>query len=412
MFQFCRYPDDQADAERRLYQNEMSRLVAGYGAGQGIGALYLGMLELSHRIPHEVRCWLALLRLELWIAGECTEENLQGLIQSLKAHATGVALTLFEQEEAIALLEFNGEQMQLRNQPVAFAIEQAMLSANERENVQLEGVGTLMPSKLNPKRAVSYRPLRSGFFSVIENVALAEYLAETNGQSLLIDLDGHWWSYPLTFREIFGERFNYLQDARAAIEVDPVPYLDMRAMRNYLFGNLGLLLPSFTRFKIGFYARTHNQISIFCQQFGPLPEPLATCVFVRRGDKLKDEAIEIPTAAYEAQFRRSVAESGSLELRSDDAQWAADVVSRMNWPGVFNATPNAGGGSGYEILRGTDVTGTLALMQNYLALVRAKTAHGDCTCNLVNAASWSRIAMQKKSVKPTPLWPTSTHALL
>ncbi len=394
MFQFCRYPNPAATVPERHYFDGMTRLVDAYQRDGNMLAMYHAMLALANAVPQVLNGWLALLRLELWLAGGCSVEVLAACRACLAAHLDVPLASLFQQEECLALFDFCG-----LDAPTT-ALAHARAAAVARRSGPL---GSAAPFN----GPLVYRPHPSGFFSVIENISLAAHIAALRGQQLLIDLDGGWWRYPIPFQAIFRTGFSYCQQYPAQRLSEQ--HIDIRTLRAFFFSNQGSLVAGYTRAKAEFYRQVAQQVRAFCA--GATRDTAGgACVFVRRGDKLMTEAIEIPAVSHLRQLSELAARHGSVALLSDDARWSATMAERAGQPGIRDATPK--GGTGYVFLQGASEAGTIAIMQNYLALVDADAAYGDASCNLVNAASLSRVGLAKPALQACALWPAPAYTLL
>lgn len=230
-----------------------------------------------------------------------------------------------------------------------------------------------------PAGSMVYQPRNSGFFSVIENMIVAAFVARMNNKELLIDNTYAWWDYKEPFNDIFRSTFT-LTDK---LPVNPEA-IHFESMRNFIFSATPAVIDQFCQFKVFMYGKIEREIKRYYTGDKYNVED-AGLIFLRGGDKLEAETIlppmELITKDVDALARRV---SRRLVL-SDDYVLAERIVDKDD--AVINITPF--GHRGYRHRYGEKVS-CLPILKNYLALLECEESLACPSANLVNAANWTR----------------------
>jgi hypothetical protein len=229
-----------------------------------------------------------------------------------------------------------------------------------------------------PTGTMLYQPRNSGFFSVIENLIVAAYVARMSGKELIVDNTYDWWNYEEKFDDIFRGVFTL---------VDRIPNdataVHFDSMRDFIFNASEAYLRQFYTFKYIMYGAIERAIKRYYKQDKYSVED-AGLMFVRGGDKAQVEAPTQPTTRYIADINRLARRVSRVLVLSDDHKLAHDI---SKYTVAENITPTHH--KGYHHNYGGKVS-CLPILKGYIALVDCKESVSCPSANLVNAAHWSR----------------------
>lgn len=235
-----------------------------------------------------------------------------------------------------------------------------------------------MPSFI-PKGEMVYQPRNSGFFSVIENIVVASFVAAMNEKTLVLDGTYDWWGYTEPFQKIFPhiKVVDRLSDSPQAVHFE--------SMREAIFNADDKLMHMFMAFKEQFYREVRTAIDNFYD--GDHYSVANTAVvYVRAGDKLQTETIEPPPHSLIKDLYDLSRRSLKTFILSDDHEYA-EKVRRLGTGNTRNITPVLA--EGYHHDYGGKVS-CMHILKNYIALANCKESVSCPSANLVNAAHWTR----------------------
>jgi len=220
-----------------------------------------------------------------------------------------------------------------------------------------------------PENPVWTPPL-SGFFSTIFAVLCHQLAHRTHA----VINDQHW-PYAIGLDALID--CPVIRDtAHSGTEAPP------NAARDWIINTPSLHEAFAAHTQVGL-KRLHERCRALLAQHGiALPEPQRFVVFfIRRGDKLKSESLDIPRAAY----LRSMAARQHLPLLAigDDDFFIEGLKTDI--PGLQSFAPFAPI-QGSTIGQTVPLERTLAIMLNFCILCEAREVVGDANCNLVAAA--------------------------
>lgn len=233
-----------------------------------------------------------------------------------------------------------------------------------------------------PDGSMVYQPRNSGFFSVIENMIVAAYVARLNNKELLIDNTYAWWDYKEPFDDIFRTTFTIVDRLPANPHA-----IHFESMRDFIFTASPAHIDQFSQFKVQMYGKIEREIRRYHTVKSGETYPVldAGLIFLRGGDKLEAETILPPMDLLMqdiAALKRRV--SRRLVL-SDDYVLAERIVDKDD--AVINITPFDH--RGYHHKYGEKVS-CLPILKNYIALIDCEESLACPSANLVNAANWTR----------------------
>lgn len=231
---------------------------------------------------------------------------------------------------------------------------------------------------LVPTGTMLYQPRNSGFFSVIENMIVAAYVARLSNKELIVDNTYEWWNYEEKFEDIFRGVFTLvdrLPHDAAAVHFD--------SMRDFIFKASDAYLRQFYSFKLDMYSDIERAIRRYYKKDKYSVED-AGLMFVRGGDKAQVEAPLQPFSRYKEDINKLARRVPRVLVLSDDYELAKDVCKDTV---AENITPDYH--NGYHHRFGEKVS-CLPILKGYIALTDAKESVSCPSANLVNAAHWSR----------------------
>jgi len=230
-----------------------------------------------------------------------------------------------------------------------------------------------------PDGSMVYQPRSSGFFSVIENMIVAAYVARLNNKELLIDNTYAWWDYKEPFEDIFRTTFKLID------RLPPNPQaVHFESMREFIFTASPMHIDQFSQFKAQMYGKIEREIKRYYKDetYNVLDTGL---IFMRGGDKLEAETILPPMDLLMKDIAALARRVPRRLVLSDDYVLAERIVDKDD--AVKNITPF--GHRGYRHRYGEKVS-CLPILKNYLALIDCEESLACPSANLVNAANWTR----------------------
>lgn len=237
----------------------------------------------------------------------------------------------------------------------------------------------LLPSFI-PTGTMVYQPRDSGFFSVIENIIVAAYVARLSNKALVIDNTYHWWNYEEAFGDIFRNTFGFNLLDKLPNNAQAVHF---ESMRDFIFKGSEVYLRQFYQFKEAKYKEIEKDIRRYYK--GDLFNVSRSgLVFVRGGDKAHVEAPVQPYAHYLHDIEALARRCSRTVVLSDQWELARDVSMGTT---ATNITPASH--AGYHHKYGEKVS-CLPILKNYLAIVDCLESVSCPSANLVNAAHWTR----------------------
>ena len=230
-----------------------------------------------------------------------------------------------------------------------------------------------------PDGSMVYQPRNSGFFSVIENMIVAAYVARMNNKELLIDNTYAWWDYKEPFEDIFRSTFTLVDRLPANPQA-----IHFESMRDFIFTASPMHIDKFSQFKVLMYGKIEREIKRYYKDetYNVLDAGL---IFLRGGDKLEAETILPPMDLLMKDVAALARRVSRRLVLSDDYVLAERIVDKDD--AVINITPF--GHRGYRHRYGEKVS-CLPILKNYLALVECDESLACPSANLVNAANWTR----------------------
>jgi len=241
-----------------------------------------------------------------------------------------------------------------------------------------------------PDGSMVYQPRNSGFFSVIENMIVAAYVARLNNKELLIDNTYAWWDYKEPFDDIFRTTFTLVD----RLPTNPQA-IHFESMREFIFTASPMHIDQFTQFKVQMYGKIEREIRRYYKDetYNVLDAGL---IFLRGGDKLEAETILPPMDLLMRDIAALARRVPHRFVLSDDYVLAERIVDKDN--AVINITPF--GHRGYRHRYGEKVS-CLPILKNYLALVDCDESLACPSANLVNAANWtSNFSFNYNTINP------------
>jgi len=231
-----------------------------------------------------------------------------------------------------------------------------------------------------PVGSMVYQPRSSGFFSVIENMIVAAYVARLNNKELLIDNTYAWWDYKEPFEDIFRTTFTLID------RLPPNPQaVHFESMRDFIFTASPTHIDQFCQFKAQMYGKIEREIRRYHRDGEAFPVLDAGLIFMRGGDKLEAETILPPEDLLMKDIAALARRVPRRLVLSDDYVLAERIVDKDD--AVTNITPF--GHRGYRHRYGEKVS-CLPILKNYLALIDCEESLACPSANLVNAANWTR----------------------
>jgi hypothetical protein len=266
-----------------------------------------------------------------------------------------------------------------------------------RRNHNNDLFDSINPLRQNDSDYVLYRPAKSGFFSVLENIVNAHILAEAIGKKLLLDESGDWWIYKIPFQNLFGGQF------RSAGITSLLQSTNLKAVRldfpvmRYFAALLAFEAPIFFKTqKRALYQPLCTSLSLNSnlKDTSHKDRPL---FYFRAGDKLLLESIRPPTDFIIKDMKLGLRNYGKISILSDDWSTAkslgdilgggANVINltEPQFRGYFSKSVNPQlpiDTNGLDDIR--------AIINNFTYMVQSAFLVGCPSSNLVNAVQWCR----------------------
>lgn len=230
-----------------------------------------------------------------------------------------------------------------------------------------------------PTGAFVYQPRDSGFFSVIENMIVAAFVARINNKELLIDNTYSWWGYKEPFADIFRTSFTLIDKLPAAPQA-----IHFESMRDFIFTTTPTYIDQFSQFKVQMYGKIERDIRRYYKHEMYNVDG-AGLIYLRGGDKLQTETILPPEDLVLKDVAALARRVPRRLVLSDDYVLAERIVDKDD--AVINITPFEH--RGYHHKYG-DKSSCLPILKTYLALIDCEESLACPSANLVNAAHWSR----------------------
>lgn len=222
-----------------------------------------------------------------------------------------------------------------------------------------------------PESGRCFTPPLSGLFSTVFAVLCHRFLRGDGPP-----VNACRWPYAVPLEDLLGGRF-----VREKVPADPLGPLRERIFR------LPGTHAAFAAFARDALAGVHERSRAILARHGvALPPPgVHAAWFVRRGDKLAREALDVPVAAYV----RSIDRLGGTRppapplVIGDDDRFIAAIRRARPAAAAFAAFPPLAGSA---LAPAVDLDRTLAILANFCILCEARELVGDAHCNLVAAA--------------------------
>jgi hypothetical protein len=235
-----------------------------------------------------------------------------------------------------------------------------------------------------------YSPPPTGFFSVIENIVLAQFLCKLYKKVFrLDDRVETWWRYPVHFQELFQGLF---QPQVVGIDL-PLKHIGWSTVRE-IFGSASpTVLQSYANFKREEFISVKNVLRDWLSgNGGELGNVSDTAIYyIRGGDKLVLETMMPPAHVVEKDFQCLFRNSARFLVLSDDYQLAQDFVQRFTASKLENITEPKF--SGYFV-QSNSIDDVRAIVRNYVTLASVKYSMSCPSSNLVNVAHFSNSNLQ------------------
>jgi len=245
-----------------------------------------------------------------------------------------------------------------------------------------------------------YKPRKSGFFSIIENIIAASYVCLYHGFRICVLNEEHWWPYEISFFDIFGDRWIQSSDIPRNLVAGELRF---DAMRD-LIGNLGGdQIRKFSSFKIIEYQSIRGQLA----EFYNLVEKseMANYYYHRAGDKVLLETPRLPLSNIRAELIKIANLHGPIGVISDSYSEAMQIC---NYSSKLNNLTDASF-DGHFLDKSTKSSDVLAIIRNFLLLSESQLTLSCPSSNLVNAAQWAKCG---ELIAPNfPLHPITRYLL-
>lgn len=248
-------------------------------------------------------------------------------------------------------------------------------------------------------KTIIYTPMKSGFFSIIENIINADIIAKLNNFKIIINLNKNWWPYKTPFAHIFESCFNFTEN-----------FNEENNASFYFFRNSFKSLPhsfwdQYESLKISRYLTLFNLLQdyaiknrIAINQSTEYKNTLS--LYIRRGDKLTLEDINYPKELIFENLCSIAKTYSQVKLYSDDMDWIKNNLSNIHSHVVYDEGLGSGYFFGKEKNNDDD-----EIIRKYLNLSISDNFTGDVGSNLVNAISYTRLALNKNKLSTNNLFP-------
>jgi hypothetical protein len=253
-------------------------------------------------------------------------------------------------------------------------------------NQMIEGRGDceINDSSLKLVRPIKlFTPRRSGFFSVIENIIVASFVAEQDGVALMLSPERDWWPYEVSFHQIFGNSLGLRHDKNIYQDLS-VGFDEARGKVAHLNIDNGYI---FYAYKRKVYSVTHSLVLRYLSGL-EITEQGIPVYFVRAGDKLELETVLPPERLVQKNLSSVLNKFGSIGILSDDYNYAESLRLRLSHLGACNLTSK--NCNGHELSASTSTNDVITILKNFILLRQSPVKLSCPSSNLVNAAHWSR----------------------
>lgn len=228
-----------------------------------------------------------------------------------------------------------------------------------------------VPAPDVPDPGRCFTPPWSGLFSTVFAVLCHRFL---RGDELPVNT--RRWPYAVPLEDLLGGRF--VREHLPADRLGPLRERIFRKPETH---------PAFTAFVRDALAGVHERSRAILAHHGIALPPVGAHAawFVRRGDKLTHEAIDVPVAAYLRSIDRLACAPAAAPplIVGDDDRFIARIRRARSAAVAFEAFPPLAGSTLAPVV-GLDRT--LAILANFCILCEARDLVGDAHCNLVAAA--------------------------
>ena len=231
------------------------------------------------------------------------------------------------------------------------------------------------------------RPGKSGFFSVIENILNALFIARVHKKKLYVSLEeGEWWIYDCDIRKILTfDDLIFLRTTKALSSL--LRFKKQEFYRKYFFSNIERMGNDYTRNKILAYETITQNL----RAMHPVNTSTSnTVIYLRQGDKATLEDMKWDTG-YQIDLLTNDKTSVYSILSDDIPALRKNLPLRPNV--ILDEDDNSGYHFGFERPNEHD-----EIIRKFLLMVDSSELIGDPGSNLINACAWAR-----KSLGKTPL---------
>jgi len=235
-----------------------------------------------------------------------------------------------------------------------------------------------------------YTPPPTGFFSIIENIILAQFLCALQKKEFRLDERFElWWRYPVPFRHLFQGLFLSTNPTKNI----PIKLLTWVQAREVISAAGLDVLQAFVNFKKTEYSVVKRTLQGWMALNGWQPPNLvdSAIFYIRGGDKLVLETMVAPSEVLADDIRHLCRNSSKFFVLSDDYKLADDFARRYPVNKIENITDE--NFRGY-FLQNNTARDVRAIVFNYVALASAKYSMSCPSSNLVNAAHCSNPDLQ------------------
>jgi len=224
---------------------------------------------------------------------------------------------------------------------------------------------------------------KTGFFSFIEHIALWDYFAMTTSSKVYVNVSE--WPFPVKLNDVI--RPNAVELVSESL-LD-VTYANASNLRDWFFVNLNLYASSLSHFKTQFYGQIHASLLrlSFEYNLNPYIDLIQQCrpvFFVRRGDKLKCEAI----SPRESVILASMNELGPSLIISDDISYCHYLCDKRGDQDIVFSYRDINGYTHHTDSHNLEAFWDVAL--KWLAVVNADILCACPSSNLVSTAFFVR----------------------
>ena len=233
-----------------------------------------------------------------------------------------------------------------------------------------------------------FRPPHSGFFSNIENLINASWIAHRAGKGLLVSTTLFWWAYSPKFEDVFGDVWETTNEVRSEYEID------FSRMRSEILNEQRLnVINEFMNFKIHMYQKIYK--CMFRQQKVVNFDSNNGIFYLRGGDKLMVETIHQPTDLLKRNLIDLKRRVQSRVVLSDE--WAlAEKYAQMD-VGVKNITKRTQNGYYHDWKQIVDAQ---VVYDNFYMMCNATELVACPSTNFINAVMWNRDDVSYSTVSP------------